>query len=555
MFVPKSIVCFREGITRERLLADLMAGVVVGIVALPLALAFAIASGVPPERGLYTAIVAGFIISALGGSRVQIGGPTGAFVVIVYGIVFEFGYGGLVVATLLAGMFLIVMGLARFGSFLKFIPYPVVTGFTAGIAVLIFSSQVKDFLGLSLGAVPPSFAAKWIAYAEAIETINPAAAAIATGSLAVLIFWPRVSRRIPAPFVAMVLATLVVHWLDLPVETIGSRFGAMPSSLPRPAFPDIPWHQVSQLVSPALTIALLAAIESLLSAVVADGMTGGRHKSNMELVAQGIANIGSVLFGGIPATGAIARTATNVRSGGRTPIAGMTHAVVLVLILVFFGRLASMIPLAVLAAILMMVSYHMSEWRSFRSLLRAPRSDIAVLLVTFVLTVLVDLTVAVQVGIVLAALLFMKRMAEVTSIEGVTDELEDSLEEESSIDRRRARALASEGIEVYEVNGPFFFGAADKLRDVLGEVAKRPYAIVLRMRHVPAIDATGLHALLQFAKKCRHDGIELFISEVRRQPRRAIVRSELLDLIGRHNFADDLDKAVEKARVRRPTAD
>ncbi len=542
-FTPKFIVCLREGYTRETLTRDLLAGLVVGIVALPLSLAFAIASGVSPERGLYTAIVAGLLISLLGGSRVQIGGPTGAFVVIVYGIVTQFGYGGLVICTLIAGVTLIAMGLARFGTLLKFIPYPVVTGFTSGIAVIIFSSQIKDLLGLKMGAVPVDFADKWIAYVQALPSTSVATGAVAAGTLAILLVWPKLTHRIPAPFVAMVLATVAVQVLHLPVETIGSRFGAVPSSLPMPHLPEIPWSRMRELVSPGVTIALLASIESLLSAVVADGMTGGKHRSNVELIAQGIANLGSVLFGGIPATGAIARTATNIKSGGRTPLAGIVHSITLLLILVFAGRWASMIPLASLAAILVIVSWHMSEWRSFRNLLSAPKSDIAVLIATFGLTVFVDLTVAVQVGVVLAALLFMKRMSEVTSIAGVTDQDEngEAIEDRSGIPA---------GVQVFEVNGPFFFGAADKLKDVIGEVAKRPKVFILRMRNVPSIDATGLHALEQFTRKCRAEGSELILSELSARPRHTVVRSALFELIGREQFAPDFTSALEKARRR-----
>jgi SulP family sulfate permease len=507
-------------------LRDVIAGVVVGIVALPLALAFAIASGVPPERGLYTAIVAGFLISALGGSRVQIGGPTGAFVVIVYGIVAKFGYEGLVICTVIAGALLIAMGLARMGALIKFIPYPVVTGFTAGIAVIIFSGQVKDLLGLKMGAVPPEFVEKWFAYAAHFRSIDWTTAAVAGGTLLVLLIWPKISRIVPAPFVAMIAATLAVQLLHLDVATIGSRFGAVPSSLPRPSWPSIPWEHLRELIPPSITVALLAAIESLLSAVVADGMIGTRHKSNMELVAQGVANIASPLFGGIPATGAIARTATNIRTGGRTPLAGMTHAVTLLVILVAAGQWAAKVPLASLAAILVVVSYHMSEWRSFAGLLRAPKSDIAVLIVTFALTVFVDLTVAVQVGVVAASLLFMKRMAEVTEVEGVTTELRDVDEELA------AEIAAPRGVQIYEVHGPFFFGAADKVKSVLTEIARPPRAFILRMRNVPAIDATGIHALEQMEKKCRASGTELILTEMREQPRAALEKAQKLALLG-----------------------
>jgi SulP family sulfate permease len=549
LFVPKSIVCLREGYTREQLTRDLLAGLVVGIVALPLALAFAIASGVPPERGLYTAVIAGFLISALGGSRVQIGGPTGAFVVIVYGIVQKYGYEGLVICTVLAGIILVALGLLRLGALIKFIPYPVITGFTSGIAVIIFSSQVKDFLGLKMGSVPADFTEKWVAYADRLKSINIPTLLVACGTLAVLVFWPRVSRMIPAPFVAMLLATIVVQLFHLPIETIGSRFGAVPSSLPAPHLPDIPWYRLKEFISPALTVALLAAIESLLSAVVADGMIGTRHKSNVELVAQGIANIASPIFGGIPATGAIARTATNIRTGGRTPIAGMTHAVTLLLILIFFGKLAAMVPLCALAAILVVVSYHMSEWRSFAGLLRAPRSDLIVLLLTFALTVFVDLTVAVQVGIVVASLLFMKRMADVTHVAQSTepDENPDEITQVRKKKRIVAGHVIPKGVEVYELNGPFFFGAADKIKDVLTEIANPPKVFILRMRNVPAIDATGIHTLGQMAKKCHAQGTTLVLAEINTQPLRALVRAGKLELFGRQNLAKTLEIALARA--------
>jgi SulP family sulfate permease len=555
LFVPKSIVCLREGYTREQVLRDLIAGVVVGIVALPLALAFAIASGVPPERGLYTAIVAGFIISALGGSRVQIGGPTGAFVVIVYGIVTKFGYEGLAVCTILAGCILIVFGLARMGALIKFIPYPVVTGFTSGIAVIIFSGQIKDLFGLQMGTVPPDLMDKWVAYWEHRLSFNIDAMLVTAFALIVLLIWPRISRLVPGPFMAMILATALVQIFHLPVETIGSRFGAVPSTLPAPHLPSIPWNHLRDYISPAFTVALLAAIESLLSAVVADGMIGTRHKSNMELVAQGVANIASPIFGGIPATGAIARTATNIRTGGRTPLAGMTHSVTLLLILIFLGKWAAMVPLCSLAAILVVVSYHMSEWRSFAGLLRAPRGDLVVLLLTFALTIFVDLTVAVQVGIVVASLLFMKRMSDITHVEGVTTELRDRGEDPSEITqvRKRKKYVGAyeipNGVEVYAVNGPFFFGAAAKLEDVISEIAKSPKVLILRMKNVPAIDATGIYALERLSKKCRHDGTTLILCEIRQQPLRAIVRARKLELFGgRQNLAKSLDIALDRAR-------
>jgi SulP family sulfate permease len=556
LYRPKLVTILREGYSLDAFRHDLLAALTVAIVALPLSMAFAIASGVSPERGLYTAIVAGFLISALGGSRVQIGGPTGAFVVIVYGIVTKYGYEGLVICTVMAGIILVILGLARMGALIKFIPYPVVTGFTAGIAVIIFSSQVKDFLGLQMGAVPADFVEKWQAYGGHLGSVAWPTATIALGSLVVLIVWPRISRMVPGPFVAMVLATVAVQLFDLPVETIGSRFGSVPSSLPRPSWPGIPWNHIRELIPPSITVALLAAIESLLSAVVADGMIGTRHKSNMELVAQGVANIVSPIFGGIPATGAIARTATNIRTGGRTPLAGIVHALTLMLILVFGGRWAAKVPLAALAAILVIVSYHMSEWRSFAGLLRAPKSDIFVVVVTFALTVFVDLTVAVQVGVVASALLFMKRMAEVTQIEEITSEIRDSdatddPDEMTHVHNRKRIVGGREipkGVEIYQVNGPFFFGAADKLKDVMSEIAKPPKVFILRMHHVPAIDATGIHALEQMARKCRGQGTTLILTEMRQQPLRAIVRAHKLELFGRRNLAKTLDIALERAQ-------
>ena len=548
-FLPKTFTVLR-GYTRNQLGADLLAGLIVGIVAVPLALAFAIASGVSPEKGLITAVTAGFLVSLLGGSRVQIGGPTGAFVVIVYGIVQQHGIDGLAICTLMAGVILVGMGLARFGGAIKFIPYPVVTGFTSGIAVIIFSSEVKDLLGLRMGAVPAPFLEKWQALARAAYTISPAAVGLSAASLAVLLLWPRVSRRIPAPIVAILLATAAVAWLRLPVETIGSRFGTIPASLPALRLPSVSLGRLRELFSPALTVALLCAIESLLSAVVADGMLGSRHKSNMELVGQGFANIASALFGGIPATGAIARTATNVKNGGRTPVAGMTHAVTVLLVLLFLGRWVGLVPLATLGAILAVVAYHMSEWRSFRTLLSGPKSDVAVLLVTFLLTILVDLTVAVQVGVVLAALLFIRRMAEVTNVEMITREFAEApdgtmLGDPDSVSQRRI----PKGVEVYEINGPFFFAAAEKVKETLNFVAKRPRVFILRMRNVPAIDATAMRVLDDLYESSARHAIAFLIAGLNAQPLAALERSGRLDRYGRENLPADLDEALERARA------
>ena len=550
VLIPK-IVTSLETYDREQFLRDLTAGIVVGIVALPLAIAFAIASGVTPDRGLWTAIVAGFIISVLGGSRVQIGGPTGAFVVIVYGIIQKHGYDGLAVATLMAGVMLVIFGLAKFGGVMKFIPQPVITGFTSGIAVIIFTSQVKDFLGLEMGTVPAEFAEKVMAYAEHIGDVSPPAIGIALLALAIIVVWPRFSHRIPAPFVALMVTTALVKILGIPVETIGSRFGEISASIPVPSLPSVTLAQATALVGPAFTIALLAGIESLLSAVVADGMIGGRHRSNMELVAQGVANIASPIMGGIPATGAIARTATNVKNGARTPVAGVVHALTLLVITLAAGRWAALIPMATLAAILVVVAYHMSEWRSFRAELRSPKSDVAVLLVTFALTVFVDLTVAIEVGMVLAAFLFIRRMAETTNINAVTRELEDDPSEQaytgdSAVSRRRVPP----GVEVYEINGPFFFGAAERFKDTLARVAGKPKVLIIRMRNVMALDSTGIHALKDVVHRTRGDGTIVLLSDVHMQPLAALNDSPLLDEIGRENLFGDIDLALEAARAR-----
>jgi SulP family sulfate permease len=547
MFVPQLVTCLRS-YTRQQLVADLTAGVVVGIVALPLAMAFAIASGLPPERGLYTAIVAGFLISALGGSRVQIGGPTGAFVVLVYDIVQRHGVEGLTVCTILAGAMLVVIGLARLGGIIKYIPYPVITGFTSGIAVIIFSSQVKDLLGLQTARLPGDFLGKWAEYARHLDTVNGSAVALSALCVAVIVWWPKAWRKVPGSVVAMVLATVLVQTLGLQVETIGSRFGGIPSSLPPVTWPELTFDRVHELIGPAATVALLAGIESLLSAVVADGMTGHRHKSNLELVAQGVANIASGLCGGFCATGAIARTATNVRNGANTPVAGIIHALTLLAIVLVFGRWAALVPMCSLAAVLVVVAYNMSEWHAFRALLRAPRSDVVVLLTTFGLTVVFDLTLAVQIGVVLAAFLFMKRMADVTHIGVITRELTDTDYDRETDPAATVNRQIPPGVQVYEVNGPFFFGVADKVRDVLNIVEAAPRVMILRMRHVPVIDATGIHALEQVCKNCAKTGTVLLLSGVRAQPLEALRQGHLMELVGRENVTRTIDAALERAR-------
>jgi SulP family sulfate permease len=554
VLVPKLFTTLQD-YDRQQFGRDLAAGVIVGIVAIPLAIAFAIGSGVTPDRGLWTAIVAGFLISALGGSRVQIGGPTGAFVVIVYGIVQKYGVDGLTVATLMAGVLLVIMGLAKLGNVIKFIPHPVITGFTSGIAVIIFSGEIKDLFGLRMGAVPSPFIAKWEAFAANAGTFTQETIGVAALTLGIILLWPKINRRIPGPFVALIVATAVATWLHLPIETIGSRFGGLNASFPHPQVPHLTMTQLTGLVGPAFTIAMLAAIESLLSAVVADGMIGGHHRSNMELVAQGIANIASPIFGGIPATGAIARTATNVKNGGRTPIAGMIHALTLLVVTLFVGRWAALIPLASLAAILVVVAYHMSEWRTFVAELHSPKSDIAVLLTTFSLTVLVDLTVAIAVGMVMAAFLFIRRMAEVTNVSAIRRELGGDDDTRDALDA----SLGPNGqvpawVDVYEIRGPFFFGAAAAFKETIGVVAEPRAVLIIRMRDVPALDSSGLHALAQIVERCRRDGTTVLLADVHMQPLVALTGSPVLEAIGRANVFGTLDEALARARELHATA-
>ena len=546
MLVPKLVTTLKT-YSRDQLVADLTAGVIVGIVALPLAIAFAIASGLTPDRGLYTAVIAGFIISTLGGSRVQIGGPTGAFVVIVYGIVQQYGIDGLTVATIMAGLMLIAFGLAKLGAAIKFIPFPVVTGFTSGIAAILIVQQLRDALGLQLASAPPEFIERLSLYAANLHTINPSAVAISVGTLLVLSLWPHVSHKVPAPFVALIAATVLAQLLDLPVETIGTRFGEIRAGLPRLALPVVSLEQGRELVGPALAIAALGAVESLLSAVVADGMSGGRHRSNMELIAQGVANVVAPLFGGMPATGAIARTATNVKSGGRTPIAGIVHALTLLLITLFFGRLAALIPLATLAGIVLWVAYRMAEWRVFKSELSAPKSDAIVMVVTFLLTVLVDLTVGIGVGMVLASFLFMKRMAEVTNVTMVSREFTDTRPNPDKSGAIYTR-IVPRGVEVYEINGPFFFGAAEKFKDTLSEISRKPKVLIIRMRNVPAMDSTAMHALSDLVRRTRKDGTVVYFSDVQAQPLLALSQSELLWEIGEEHLFGDIDEALAASR-------
>jgi SulP family sulfate permease len=542
--VPQIATSLRQYSARD-FGADLIAGVIVGIVALPLAIAFGIASGVSPAQGVYTAIIAGFLISALGGSTVQIGGPTGAFVVIVFGIVAKYGYPGLAVATLMAGVILIVMGVVRLGGAIKFIPYPVTTGFTTGIALIIASQQVKDVFGLRMETLPAEFIERLEQYVSRAHTVNLHAVALSAAALAIIIWWPRVTRRVPSPFVALVACTALAHLVGLDVETIGSRFGDISFALPAPSLPRISFDDARNLVSPAISIALLAGIESLLSAVVADGMIGTRHRSNMELVAQGVANVASPLFGGIPATGAIARTATNIRNGARSPVAGIVHALTLLVIALALGRWAQLIPMCVLGAILLVVAYNMSEWRNFKSLLTTTKSDVSVLLITFGLTVIVDLTVAIEVGMILAAFLFMKRMADVTNVNVIKQEFFEDGTPAPANGRRRD---IPRGVVVYEINGPFFFGAAETFKDTLATTMGKPKVLILRMRNVPAIDATGMHALQHLVRRTRHDGTVVLLSEIQAQPTIAMGRSGLLDELGPEQTYETFDGALDRAR-------
>ncbi|MEZ4700305.1 MAG: SulP family inorganic anion transporter [Rhodothermales bacterium] len=544
-FKPKLLTVLREGYGLSDFGRDSLAGLVVGIVALPLAIAFAIASGVRPEQGLFTAIIAGFLISALGGSRVQIGGPTGAFVIIIAGVVDKFGYEGLAVATMMAGVMLVVMGFARLGAVIRYIPYPVTVGFTSGIAIIIALGQVRDALGLQMDRVPADSLDKIRAYAEHIDSVSLIAIVLAVGTIAIIQLWPLVTKRIPGPLIALIVTTLAVQLFDLPVETIGGRFGAVPNALPKPAIPDFDWSTISELTSPAIAIALLAGIESLLSAMVADGMTGGRHRSNTELIAQGIANIVSPLFGGIPATGAIARTATNIRNGGRSPISGIVHAFTLLVILLAAGPLAVMIPMATLAGILLVVAYNMSEWHAFVRLLSGPRSDVLVLLSTFLLTVFVDLTVAIQVGVVLAALLLIRRLAEVTEINTARELLEYDEDGETPA----GPIAVPEGVEVFEINGSLCFGAASKFTETASSLQSPPRAVILRMRHVMAIDATGLQAVEAVWSRFSREGTLLLISGIRSQPLEAMRRSGLIKRIGDENVYSQFADALARVRA------
>jgi SulP family sulfate permease len=540
LFEPKLLTALREGYTLADLRRDAIAGATVAVVAFPLAMALAIASGTTPEKGLYTAIVAGFLISALGGSRVQIGGPTAAFIPVVFVVIQKFGFGGLILCTLLAGLMLIGAGLMRLGTLMKYMPQPVITGFTAGIAVSIFSSQIKDALGLQMGEVPVDFLARWTAYGQQITTWQPAAFGITSLGLAVIITLRRWYPRWPGFLIALLVCTLLAT--AVPVETIGTRFGNLPSALPTFEIPHIPFERTAELLPSSFTIAFLAGVESLLSAVVADGMIGGRHRSNGELVAQGVANVGSALFGGLPATGAIARTATNVRAGGHSPVAGMLHAMFLLAFMLVLAPLMHFVPLAALAAVLLVVAWNISEYEHFRHTLSAPKGDRLVLLLTFFLTVFFDLTLAIEVGLVVAAFVFMFRMAEAVEVSSGFKLIDDNGEVGTDLSQRDR---LPPGVEVFQISGPLFFGAANRLDNLLDQFRDPPKVFILRMRLVPIVDSSGVHALQTLLERCRRRGIVLIISGLQPQPRRVIAKMHLHPREGELHFVADFESALQ----------
>lgn len=547
MYKPKLISLLDDKESRfskEQFLKDLIAGIIVAIIALPLSIALGISSGVSPEKGLITAIIAGFIISLLGGSRVQIGGPTGAFVVIVFGIIQNHGVDGLIIATFMAGIILVLFGLLRFGSLIKYIPYPITVGFTSGIAITLLSTQVKDFLGLSITKTPSEFIPKWEAYISHMNTTNLYTLAIGLLALIILIFWPKINKKIPGSLIALIVTTLVVFIFNLPVATIGSQFGKISSNIPIPHIPNLNLNTLKALIGPAFTIALLGGIESLLSAVVSDGMIGDKHNSNAELIAQGLANIGSSLFGGIPATGAIARTAANVKNGGRTPISGIVHSITLLLIMLVFMPLAKFIPLTTLSAILIIVSYNMSEWRTFKAILKAPKSDIAILLITFFLTVLFDLVIAIGIGMIVSMCLFIRRVA--TSIE-VNELNESDCSYKSNIDTDMENLKVGENVLVYDIRGHLFFGAVDTFMNTMKEINDDAKVLVLRMRHTKTLDVTGYKQIKNIALSCKSRNMTLIISELQEQPKKVMRLMGFIDTLGEDHFATNFDEALEKA--------
>lgn len=549
-FRPKLFTMMKT-YTKADFMTDLMAGIIVGIVALPLAIAFGIASGVSPEKGIITAIVAGFIISFLGGSKVQIGGPTGAFIVIIYGIIQEYGIDGLMVATMMAGVLLILLGIFKLGTVIKFIPYPIIIGFTSGIAVTIFTTQIADIFGLDFKGekVPGDFIGKWILYFHHFDTVNWWNVIVSVVSVFIIVITPKFSKKVPGSLVAIILVTVGVYCLKMYggitcIDTIGDRF-SIKAQLPEAAVPALDWEAIKNLFPVAITIAVLGAIESLLSAAVADGVIGDRHDSNTELIAQGIANFVSPIFGGIPATGAIARTMTNINNGGKSPLAGIVHAVVLLLILLFLMPLAQYIPMACLAGVLVIVSYNMSGWRVFKGLLKNPKSDVAVLLITFFLTVIFDLTVAIEVGLVIACVLFMKRVMETTKISVITDEIDPN--NESDLEVHEEHLMIPQGVEVYEINGPYFFGIATKFEEIMSRLGDRPKIRIIRMRKVPFIDSTGIHNLTTLCEMSQKENIHIILSGVNEKVHKVLEKSGFYELLGEENICSNINEALEVA--------
>lgn len=549
-FRPKLFTMMKT-YTKADFMTDLMAGIIVGIVALPLAIAFGIASGVSPEKGIITAIVAGFIISFLGGSKVQIGGPTGAFIVIIYGIIQEYGIDGLMVATMMAGVLLILLGIFKLGAVIKFIPYPIIIGFTSGIAVTIFTTQIADIFGLDFKGekVPGDFIGKWILYFHHFDTVNWWNVIVSVVSVFIIAITPKFSKKVPGSLIAIILVTVGVYCLKMYggitcIDTIGDRF-SIKAQLPEAAVPALDWEAIKNLFPVAITIAVLGAIESLLSAAVADGVIGDRHDSNTELIAQGIANFVSPIFGGIPATGAIARTMTNINNGGKSPVAGIVHAVVLLLILLFLMPLAQYIPMACLAGVLVIVSYNMSGWRVFKGLLKNPKSDVAVLLITFFLTVIFDLTVAIEVGLVIACVLFMKRVMETTKISVITDEIDPN--NESDLEVHEEHLMIPQGVEVYEINGPYFFGIATKFEEIMSRLGDRPKIRIIRMRKVPFIDSTGIHNLTTLCEMSQKENIHIILSGVNEKVHKVLEKSGFYELLGEENICSNINEALEVA--------
>ena len=557
-FKPKLLSTMRN-YDRRQFTTDLLAGIIVGIVALPLAIAFGIASGVTPEKGIITAIVAGLIVSVFGGSKVQIGGPTGAFIIIIYGIIQQYGFEGLTIATLMAGVFLIMFGVLHLGTIIKYIPYPIVVGFTSGIALTIFTTQIKDLFGLTMASVPSDFIEKWIAYFKSMPTIDAWSAAVGVGSVAVIALWPKVARfnhvlkKLPGSLIAIIVMTvaglLLKQYMGVTtIETIGDRF-SISNQLPGAQVPELSWEVIKGLVSPAITIAILGAIESLLSATVADGVIGDHHDSNTELIAQGMANLASPIFGGIPATGAIARTMTNINNGGRTPVAGIVHAAVLLLIFLFLMPLAQYIPMACLAGVLVIVSYNMSGWRSFMSILKNPKSDVIVLWVTFLLTVIFDLTIAIEVGLICACLLFMRRMAETTDVKVISEEINPEEEDSDFLLGNLEHLTIPEGVEVYEINGPYFFGAGNRFEEIMGALHhQRPKVRIIRMRKVPFVDSTGIHNLTNLCLMSQQEGIQVVLSGVNPTVQSVLHKAGFDRMLGVENICSHINSALERAK-------